>query len=168
VRPFLFLAIAGIAALIAGAARPSSSASKTRTQSDTTSVTYCDLIHNPERYNGKTVRTNVTYRFGFEWAEFYCLDCWDMDHRTWVEYEHDLCAKSKKIKDNDFRGRTVNLQVVGKFYGAGRYGHMGAYQFKFVVDCVESAKTIWDNSFVPSSLPPDIAKKASCAVRPQR
>ena len=85
-----------------------------------------------------------------------------MEHRTWVDYENELCPKSKTIKQNGFRGRTVNLQVVGKFYGFGRYGHMGAYQFKFAVDCVESSKVIWNNSFVPSSLPPDVAKKTSC------
>lgn len=127
-------------------------------------VAYCELIHNAEKYDGKVVRTNATYRFGFEWAEFYCLDCWDGEHRTWVDYEDELCPKSKKIKGNNFRGRTVNVQVVGKFYGAGRmgYGHMNAYRYKFVVSCMERAKTIWNDSFVPSSLPADIAKKASC------
>ena len=165
---YIILVNAIIAALIAGPARSYSSATNLRPESEVPTIAYCDLIHNPEKYNGTTVRTNVTYRVGFEWAEFYCLDCWNMDHRTWVEYEGQLCAKSKKIRDNHFRGRTVNLQVVGKFYGAGRYGHMGAYQFKFVVGCIESAKTIWNDSFVPSQLPPSIAKKASCTARRQR
>ena len=150
--------------LIVGSAQNPISKSQASSMSDIATIAYCELIRNPEKYDGKVVRTNATYRFGFEWAEFYCLDCWDGEHRTWVDYEDELCPKSKKIKGNDLRGRTVNVQVVGKFYGAGRmgYGHMNAYQYKFVVSCVESAKTIWNDSFVPSSLPADVAKKASC------
>ena len=112
-------------------------------------VDYCDLIHHPDRYDGKVVRMSATYRLGFEWAEFYCLDCLDKDRRTWVDFEDELCPKSKKIQDNGFRGRTVNVQVVGTFRGSGgRYGD-GGYHFKFVVSCVEQAQTIWNDSWSP-------------------
>jgi hypothetical protein len=130
-------------------------------------VAYCDLIHGPKKYGGKLVRTNVTYRYGFEWAEFYCLDCSEGEGRTWVSFEEELCKKSKKIKSNGFAGRTVNMQVVGTFVGPGAYGHMGAYQFKFVVRCIEKAETIWNESYVPSKLPVEVAKRTHCqkAVR---
>ena len=131
--------------------------------SEIQTVAYCELLSNPEKYDRKIVRTTATYRFGFEWSEFYCLDCWDGKQRTWVEYDA-LCENSKKIKDNGFRGRTVNVQVVGMFFGAARmgYGHMNAYQYKFVVQCIEKAKTILNDSFLPAALPASVAKKASC------
>src|ERR1051325_610148 len=120
------------------------------TASETPTVAYCDII-----------RINVTYRFGFEWSEFYCLDCWDGEHRTWVDYADELCLKSKKIKDNGDIGRTVNVQVVGRFYSGDRYGD-GGYQFKFVVSCVEKAKTISNDSPIPLQLPANVAAKARC------
>lgn len=131
--------------------------------SEIPTVAYCDLIHNPENYDGKIIRINATYRSGFEWAELYCLNCWDMAHRTWVDFEGELCRKSKKINHNG----TMNVQVVGKFFGIGRmgYGHMNAYRYKFIVHCIEEYKLIWKNSNVPSALPDDVAKKAKCETK---
>lgn len=40
-----------------------------------TPVTFCDLLRNAEKYNGKEVTVRATWRYGFEWSQFYCLDC---------------------------------------------------------------------------------------------
>jgi len=142
---------------------PAQNSPKAASVSEIPTIDYCELIHNPGKYDGKVVRTAVTYRFGFEWSEFYCLNCWDGHHRTWVE-SGELCSGSEKIKPNGFRGRTVNLQVVGTFYGPVRpgHGHLNAYQYKFIINCIEKAKTIWNDSFVPTALPAGVAKKVGC------
>jgi hypothetical protein len=40
-------------------------------------VTFCELVSNPELYNGKVVTVRATYKYGFEWQMLYCLDCLD-------------------------------------------------------------------------------------------
>jgi hypothetical protein len=132
------------------------------TPSDAVTVRYCDLIQNPAAYDRKIVRTTAIYRFGFEWSELYCLNCYDGNHRTWVDFEGELCQRSKKIKPHGNIGRTVAVQVVGTFYGSGgRYGD-GGYHYKFVVRCVEAAKTIANDSPSPRMLPSNVASVATC------
>jgi len=132
------------------------------TPSDIVTVSYCDLIQNPGAYDRKIIRTTAIYRFGFEWAELYCLNCYDGNHRTWVDFEDELCRHSKKIKSHGSIGRTVAVQLVGTFYGSGgRYGD-GGYHYKFVVRCIEAVKTLANDSPSPRALSPKVAAVATC------
>jgi hypothetical protein len=38
---------------------------------------FCDLLRNPEKYNGKEVTVRATWSKGPEWSELYCLGCPD-------------------------------------------------------------------------------------------
>ena len=53
------------------------------------SVTFCDLVRNPDKYDGQEVSVRATYRYGFEWQELYCLDCKDKG-KAWLEVPFDL------------------------------------------------------------------------------
>jgi len=133
------------------------------TEAKTPAVSYCELVRNPEKYDRKQVRTQATYRYGFEWSELYCLDCLK-EGNVWVEFESSFkaCTKSsiaRNVGDNGFVGRTVNLIVVGTFYSGGNYGHMGEYRFKFVVNCLERAEVVINDSPLPDKLPPEAAAR---------
>lgn len=130
-------------------------------------VAYCDLLRAPASYDGKLVRVRATYRYGFEWSEFYCTDCSEKG-RTWVDYDesYESCTKSKfrkKLEGNGEIGRTVNVVAVGKFYGSGGgYGHMNAYRYKFLVHCVERAEVILNDSPVPAAMPNKALQRTRC------
>jgi hypothetical protein len=86
---------------------------------DVPTVAYCELMQHPELYDQKTIRTKAIYRYGYEWSQLYCPNCLTLGD-TWVDFEESikLCTKStvsKKIGDNGFRGRTVEVLIVGKF-----------------------------------------------------
>jgi hypothetical protein len=97
-------------------------------------VGYCELIRNPDRYNGKRVRISAVYRYGYEWSELYCLEC-ATESKTWVEFTDSFSSSAKesirkKLDDNGFKGRTLLVTMVGKFDAGGGYGHMGAYRLR--------------------------------------
>ncbi len=91
-------------------------------------VSYCDLIRNAERYNGKLVRVSAIYRYGFEWSELYCLECVN-EAKTWVDFDESFASSTKsgvrkKIGDHGLKGRTVRVTMIGRFE-LGGYGHLG-------------------------------------------
>jgi hypothetical protein len=56
-------------------------------------VTFCDLVSNPEPYNGKEVTVRAGYKYGFEWSYLYCLTCKD---RVWLEFPNGLDDSATK------------------------------------------------------------------------
>jgi hypothetical protein len=138
----------------------------------TATVGFCDLVRNPETYDGRTVRVEAIHRHGFEWSELYCPECTDQKAKVWAELDDRFATSLKSsgneslreaITGNGFKGRTVKLTAVGKFYGSGGgYGHQGAYEFKLSIDEVEQAEVLMDDSPSPPALPPDIRARAKC------
>jgi hypothetical protein len=51
-------------------------------------VTFCDLVRNPEKYTGRVVTVRALYRVGFEWSELYCPEC--RNQRAWLEFPYDM------------------------------------------------------------------------------
>ena len=136
---------------------------QTLQQEEIPTVTYCDLVRDIEKYKDKTVRLRAIYRFGFEWSNIYCLECLGIESSsTWLDFADEMCDGSKKIKGNGFAGRTVRVQVIGKFFTGGSYGQLGDAPNKFVVSCVEKVKTIAKDSSVPQALPANIREKTRC------
>jgi len=129
-------------------------------------VGYCDLMRSPEQYRGKVVRVTAIYRYGFEWSELYCLECVS-EARTWVDLDESFVSSTKanvrkKIGPHGGQGRTVRVTMVGRFDVGGGYGHMGAYRFRLMVDRLEAAKVILDNSPSPSALPKEVLSRIHC------
>lgn len=128
-------------------------------------VEYCDLVKNPEKYDGKEVAVRATYRYGFEWQEMFCLDCRDMG-KTWLEIDEDnITKKSKKIlkkfpKDDG----TINALFTGTFDSSkGSYGD-GGYRFRFVLKEISQAKLLTKSGGDPKQLPDDTRKKVCGAA----
>jgi hypothetical protein len=52
---------------------------------------------------------------------------------------------------------------VSLFIGSGgRYGHMGVYDYKFLVQSVERAEVILNNSPIPAALPAKVLQRTRC------
>jgi hypothetical protein len=93
-------------------------------------LTLCDLIRNPEKYNGKEVTIRATYRYGFEWSELYCLDCLDKG-KAWLAMPTALQETSaRSLKRMPKGAGIVNVTVQGVFISGGTFGHSNAYRYK--------------------------------------
>jgi hypothetical protein len=127
---------------------------------DPVQVQFCDLLTNPQE--GRLVRTTAIYRYGFEWSELYCPGC---EGVVWLETSEHLKLNhslKRKLKSNNV-GRTVKVTVVGRMAAGGRYGHMGVYRSKFIVDRYERADVLLKESPVYSSLPESVKAKVKCS-----
>jgi hypothetical protein len=97
-------------------------------------VTFCDLVHDPNKYAGKEVTVRASYKFGFEWSYLYCLSCLE-EGKPWLElplHFDDLDRTTRKAIQHlpEYAG-TVNLTVSGVLVGPGAYGHMNGYRYEF-------------------------------------
>ena len=105
-------------------------------------LSYCDLIKSHGRYEGTPVRLKASWTFGFETSFLNGKDCSEQA-KAWVEFveDKDACSQSKKnrntVGQND---KEADVTVVGRLFGPGRYGHLSAYEYKFVVTCLENLK----------------------------
>jgi hypothetical protein len=106
------------------------------------SVSFCDLVRSPEKYDGKVVSIRATYRYGFEWQQLYCIDCLDRG-KAWLEIPPDLDNTSDKALRRAPKGAgIVNLTVQGVFVSGGRLGHMNGCPYKFVVHKVRDVAVV--------------------------
>lgn len=126
-------------------------------------VEYCDLIKNPEAYDGKEVTVRATYRYGFEWQEIYCLECRNLG-KTWLEI-WDITKKSKKIfrkfPEND---GTFNAIFTGIFQSSkGPFGD-GGYPYRFMLKEISQAELVTRSGADPKKLSDEIRKKVCCST----
>jgi hypothetical protein len=94
-------------------------------------LAFCDLLKNPESYNGKEMTVRATYKYGFEWQQLYCLDCLNSG-KAWIEFEglDERSVNVLKLAPKD--AGTVNVTVQGTFVSGDHYGHQNMYRYKFV------------------------------------
>lgn len=106
------------------------------------SLRYCVLLEHPNVHIGKLVRLNATWKFGFETTFLHDGEC-PQQPGAWLEFadEKELCPATKKNRDAPGpHDKEADVTVTGRLIGPGRYGHLGAYQYKFVVRCLEKIK----------------------------
>jgi hypothetical protein len=107
-----------------------------------TKVTFCELVRNPELYNGKVVTVRATYKYGFEWQMLYCIDCLDKG-KAWLEIPTDLDdASLKAMKQAPKEAGTVNLTLEGIFVSGSTYGHLNGYRYKFVARKISNVAVV--------------------------
>jgi hypothetical protein len=144
----------------ASAARPFSVAqSNPGNAPDTPTVSYCELVRDPQRYQDKVVRVHAQYRMGFEVSYLYDLACvkgkTPLEHaaarqETWLGFDsaHQSCwqpALAQLHKANGGRGATADVTVVGIFYGAeNRHEPAPGGKFQFIARCLERVKITAD------------------------
>ena len=125
-------------------------------------VSFCQLLQSPEKFEQKPVRLKAIFRRGFEKSEFYSLNC-PMDKRVWVDGgTNTKCANAGKFDATNFKGdeQTVGVVVVGKLTGTkGNYGHLGAGDYLFHIDCVERYEVLDHKSNGAQYLTPEQRRK---------
>ena len=101
-------------------------------ESSPPTVSFCELVNNPEQYNMKKVTVRATYKYGYEWSYLYCLSCIDKG-RVWLEFPFNLDdSATKALKRGPKGAGTVNVTVQGTFIKCGNCGHQNGYPFEFV------------------------------------
>ncbi len=122
---------------------------------DIVNVAFCELMKNPEKYDGKVIRVKGIYRNFFELSELFCPECYDSLKRIWVESTEmtDKCIKSKETKRLE-KARTLFVVFVGKFQASeSSYGHSNGYRFQLDLKCVEKSKVLSkDKPLLPNEL----------------
>ena len=126
-----------------------------RASSDIPTITFCDLIQNPDLYNGKEVRIHTKYLAKSEVAAFGDPNCSSKENRTWAEFDGvSIKATSKpeiyqKVKEQilcgscgaDNHWRETEMLVTGIFNGSDiGHGRLGAYRFILTVKTVEEIR----------------------------
>lgn len=104
-------------------------------------ITFCDLVRNPEKYNGQEVRIRATWRYGFEWSQLYCLECLDKG-KAWLEMGPDLDEASERSLKRTPEAGIVNLTVQGVFLSGDTYGHLNGYRYKIVASKISGVVVI--------------------------
>ena len=121
-------------------------------------VAFCDLVSNPDKYNGKEITTRATYRYGFEWQEVFCLSC-EGESKVWLEYSEDLTEKSKAAlrkapKDHGI----INAVFTGTFRTSGPYGD-GGYRFELEVKGVKNVEVVSKDIRHQDLLPANVRRR---------
>jgi hypothetical protein len=129
-----------------------------------TVMDYCDLVKNPEKYDGKEVTVRATYRYGFEWQEMFCLECRKVG-KTWLEFDSDNtkpleAALKKTPKDMG----TINAVFSGIFQSSkGPFGD-GGYRFKFTVKVISNVEVVYKDGRDPEQLPSEVRQKVCGSI----
>ena len=124
-----------------------------------TTVEFCDLVGNPEKYDKQIVRTRAFLLYGFEASGLFLPACNKLD--TWAAYDSSYDAKAKEskklykilTKGNDNKDRVAEVVIVGRFYGKKQvafklrdktyytgYGHLNISDYQFTIMRVDLAK----------------------------
>jgi hypothetical protein len=119
-------------------------------------VDFCELITNPDSYEGKTVRTIAIYAYGGEdFTVLYCPQCYTKG--TLRPYFSDLFetkTKAKianKLSRQKQSGGTVKIVFVGKFH-----------THSFAIEYIETAKYISKEFNFPDRLSKKTKRKIKC------
>jgi hypothetical protein len=123
-----------------------------------TQIDLCEILRNPQQYDGKQVVVRASYRYGFEWQELFCMRC-RKQGKTWLEFsfENDTTIRRALRKAPKHQG-IVNATFYGIFQAGGSYGD-GWYSYKIDLRFVKDVKIISRNGGVPESLPSEVRKQ---------
>jgi hypothetical protein len=93
---------------------------------------FCELMRNPEKYNGQLVKVRAIWIYGFEWSYLHCLDC---DGRVWLDTS-DVDDESAKTLKHTPEAGIVNVDVEGVFHAGGSFGHLNGYKYQLTAHTV--------------------------------
>ena len=118
-------------------------------------VSYCELIRNPDRYDRKTIRVKATLLVSFEVSTLEDSQC-DIGRSIWVEFDgsHNSCTpkRVRKSFDNIFNSSEVGRSTRGEIIAIGRFemarkigtrptpsgfGHLDQYPYQLTIKCLE-------------------------------
>jgi hypothetical protein len=124
-----------------------------------TQVSYCDLIRNLKEYEHKRVAVSASYRYGFEWAELFCMRCGGQG-KTWLEVaEKNANAFHRALRKAPRDDGIINATFYGILDGSnGPYGD-GGYSYRFDVELVKDVEVVYRDGRAPDLLPADVQKR---------
>jgi hypothetical protein len=134
---------------------------QTESRVDIPTVRFCDLIKNPNRYDGQIIRIeailleNQTPRLDGGDPFLYHAGCTRTDFSVVVEWSksfketvmvHDTLERIRNKPDRNGNTRTA-VTVVGQFHGSGKrkYGHLDWADGQFVIHTLEKAAPVAPN-----------------------
>ncbi|MBS1791531.1 MAG: hypothetical protein JST85_27730 [Acidobacteria bacterium] len=128
-------------------------------QEDIYVVTYCDLIKEPKKYDGKLVRVKASVYVGYHGGFFYDLACDGKDKRADLYMScgnAESCksmreALSKDMNKKSLREDRVELVIKGIFRGPGNYGSVSYDQQGFYFRL--EMKDIEKSAPIPNDVP---------------
>jgi len=126
-------------------------------------VAFCDLLNNPQAFEGKLIRVRALYLTDFEKAVLTAPACAVPRPVTWVSFEKSWESRTSWRLRHAMNGIKWNVEsdvvLVGTFKTGGPFGHLDVYPFLFEVYRVEAVKP--SGSFRPlpvrRSTPPPIS-----------
>lgn len=119
-------------------------------------VTYCELVNNPEQFDGKVVRVQATYLSTWHGGYLYNRACEGKEKHANLELsckDKDSCDVLRKMLSNnlDFVERQGEMIFIGRFGSAGGYGKLVSYHegfpFQLEVEKIER------NFLIPNKRP---------------
>jgi hypothetical protein len=112
----------------------------------------CDLLDQPQGFDGKRVTVRASYRYGFEWQEIYCLQC-RQRAKVWLAIPPVLpkAVQSSLHRLPKDQG-TVNATFTGVFHGKPSVFGDGGYQYQFDLERMERVDVISHSGAVPDAL----------------
>ena len=116
-------------------------------------LSFCELVRDPARYDGKIVRLRVKYLAGGETRVIYDKKC---EGEAWIEFDHvfDACTEEsvrERFQQRDpspgeglFNGLWESEVIaVGMFAHDKRgFGHLNAYKYEFTMKWVERVRRV--------------------------
>lgn len=107
-----------------------------------TATKLCELLRHPDKYEGKLVKVRATFRYGYEWEQFYCLDCLDKG-KAWLTIPSEIDDESDKVFRKMPKGAgIVNVTVTGIFHFGSSYGHMNGYRYEVIAQQIRDVAVI--------------------------
>ena len=106
-------------------------------------VSFCDLVKNPEKYNGQEVTVQATYSYGFEWQDIFCVECRNVA-KTWLEFDKEHEAQLKPVlKKFPKDAGIVNGTFSGTFQSSGGPFGNGGYRLRLLVKTVSNVEVVY-------------------------
>ena len=120
-------------------------------------VTYCELLKHPERFDNKVVRVNAVFEQGFEKSSLSDKEgcskgkptSGSAQSETWVNYDKSFVMEGDsdeaKANRNVYGFGKWLITAVGRFRraeGPQRFGHLGCCRYEFALIKIENSEKL--------------------------
>lgn len=115
-------------------------------------VSFCDLIKEPGKFDGRVVELEASYRYGFEWQELFCSSCRGTP-RVWLNLgEEPSKTLARELRRLPKHQGTINGTFKGVFRGKpSAYGD-GGYKFQLDLSALTGVEVVSKSGAVPERL----------------
>ncbi|HRV09446.1 MAG TPA: hypothetical protein P5568_13345 [Acidobacteriota bacterium] len=116
-------------------------------------VSFCDLIKEAGKFDGRVVTVTASYRYGFEWQELFCVSCRGAG-RVWLNLgEEPSKTLARELRRLPKHQGTINGTFTGVFRGkASAYGD-GGYKYQLDLSALTGVDLVSKSGAMPEVLP---------------